>query len=302
MPDNNKDLNWDEKLSEGTDADGENADGENTDEASTDGTNENVGGNDPAKNKKLAEITIAERLRETYQLTLRIPKIFVGIHTNQFFFIELSDQFYESNYETIISAIADEKYGRFAGFEKGRFFIDKIVEKGGIDGFSTELTLNPIPKSLGDYARMQLEAEKALLEAVRHESGGTGGGSGVMGSGNLSGLDEIYSIAATFTYGGAGTGLSPEKAWEHYQNGGRNFDCYDCSNWLFYCLREKKIPCRIVQGYSPYAESGTHRVVQINENGQWHCPKQAWSLTKNLRPFTPEDKYPLKTLLEYNGG
>lgn len=41
------------------------------------------------------------------------------------------------------------------------------------------------------------------------------------------------------------------------------------------------------------SRSGTHRVVQIKENGEWHCPKQAWSLTMMLRPFTPENKHGL---------
>lgn len=123
-----------------------------------------------------------------------------------------------------------------------------------------------------------------------------------IGTGGTKTLDEIYSMASEFKYGGIGTQLNPEKAWKAYENGGRTFDCYDCSNFLFYCLKNfAKIPCRIVQGYSPSARSGTHRVVQIKENGVWHCPKQAWNLTRNLRPFTPEDKYALTPLLTWEG-
>lgn len=280
---------------------GENADGEEDEE--TDGTAENVSENDPEKNKKLAEITMSEQIRDTYQLTVRIPKAFMGIHTNQFFFMELSDQFYEHNYPDIVKVIADKKYARFAGFEKGRFFIDKIVEKGGIDGWSTELTLNPIPPSLAVYSKLQQEATKALITAVTDEAAISGGGVNTgTGNANFAGLDEIYSIAATFNYGGQGTGLSPEKAWELYEGGCRTFDCYDCSNWLFYCLRAKGIPCQIIQGSSPYSGSGTHRVVRINNNGVWECPEQAWSLTTNLRPFRPPEKYGAEVKLQYDGG
>lgn len=152
----------------------------NDEEEETDATAENVAENDPEKNKKLAEITMSEQIRDTYQLTVRIPKMFKKINTNQFFFMELSDQFYEHNYPDIVKIIADKKYGRFAGFEKGRFFIDKIVEKGGIDGWSTELTLNPIAPNYGVYSRMQQEATKALIEAVNKENWGQGGGGGLV--------------------------------------------------------------------------------------------------------------------------
>ncbi len=160
------------------------SEGENTDENSenestnSDSTADNVAQNDPEKNKKLAEVTMSEQLRETYQLTVKIPRMFKKINTNQFFFMELSDSFYEKNYPDIISVIADKKYGRFAGFEKGRFFIDKIVEKGGIDGWYTELTLNPIPPSLAVYSKMQQEATKALIQAINQENWGSGGGGG----------------------------------------------------------------------------------------------------------------------------
>ena len=269
---------------------------------STDNTNENVKVNDPEKNKKLAEVRMSEEFRNTMSFTLKVPVILKGLHTNSWFYMEVADNFYESNYPTLARKIGDEKFGRYAGFEPGRFFVEKITEHGGVDGVGMEITLNPLATNYGQYIKLQQEAEKALVDALNDESKYSGGaGLGAGGSVNMATLDEIYNIASTFTYGGAGTGLSPEKAWAYYQKGGRVFDCYDCSNWLFYCLREKQIPCRIVQGYSPSAGSGTHRVVQINENGTWHCPKQAWNLTRNLRPFTPEDKYPLKALLTYDG-
>ena len=295
----NTDTSMKETLKQGEEASEE--DGENTEEEET--TAEGVSQNNPEDNKKLAEITMMEELRKTFNLKVTISRILQNIHTNQFFFIDVTDEFYEKNYPTIINVIANTKFARFAGFQKGRFFIEKIEEKGGMDGWETKLTLNPIPPSYALYSQKQKEAQKALIRAINQEislSNKGGGGGAVSGNVDLGSLEEIYSIAATFTYGGAGTGLSPEKAWEHYQTGARNFDCYDCSNWLFYCLRAKGIPCRIVQGSSPSSSSGTHRVVQIND-GTWHCPQQAWNLTMNLRPFTPEDKYPLTPKLTFDG-
>lgn len=175
------------------------SDGEETDEneeTTEDNTSENVGGNDPEANKKLAEITMAEQIRETYNLKITIPKILEGLHTNQFFFMDITDNFYETNYPTIISTIADKKFARFAGFEKGRFFVEAVKEYGGMDGWKMEITLNPIPPSLAVWSKMQQEATKALMNAILYESGGTGSGGGLT---TMSGSDctETYDIATT---------------------------------------------------------------------------------------------------------
>lgn len=167
---------------------------------STDSTAENVAVNDPEKNKKLAEITMSERLRDNYNLTFRIPKLLKGIHTNQFLFIELDDSFYEKNYPEIVEAIADKKFARYAGFQKGRFFIEKVKMYGGVDGFGTEVTVNPLASSLGTYAQAQYEAEKALIQAINEansNSSSTGTSSGSSGLTSMSGDDcsETFNIS-----------------------------------------------------------------------------------------------------------
>ena len=63
-------------LSEGQNA-SENGEGEGEEgNTNSDSTAENVAQNDPEKNKKLAEVTMSEQLRETYQLTVKIPRMF----------------------------------------------------------------------------------------------------------------------------------------------------------------------------------------------------------------------------------
>jgi len=175
-----------------SDGTGENGEGDNT--------SENVKENDPEKNKKLAEITMSEALRETYQLTFKIPRILKGLHTNQFFFVpQISNEFYETNYPQLIQKIADEKFGRYAGFEYGRFFVDKVVEKGGIDGWGMEITVNPIPPSLATYSKIQEEAKKALIQAMNDETKyvGTEGNTGMGGLSQIAGEDcsETFNIS-----------------------------------------------------------------------------------------------------------
>lgn len=253
------DLNFegsDGILSEGE----ETAEGE---EEETDETAENVSENDPEKNKKLAEVTMSEQLRDTYQLTVTIPKIFVGIHTNQFFFMELSDAFYEKNYPDIIKVIAEKKYARFAGFEKGRFFIDKIVEKGGIDGWSTELTLNPIPPSLAVYSKMQQEATKALITAITDEVANSGGGMATGGNVNSTELIGIGNeLASKYDYC-QGQGSESYTTMKSKGCG----SCFAWSGALYTELTAKGFQCRVIQYDS--GVTSNHMSVQINVNGAW---------------------------------
>ncbi|MBO7210094.1 MAG: hypothetical protein J6V44_03655 [Methanobrevibacter sp.] len=157
---------------------------------STDNTNENVKVNDPEKNKKLAEVRMSEEFRDTMSFTLKIPSILKGLHTNSWFFMEVPEDFYESNYPTIARKLGEEKFGRYAGFQPGRFFVDKVIERGGVDGVSMEITLNPLAPNYGQYIKMQQEAEKALIDAINEmnkSKGGSGGSAG--GSVNATGVD-----------------------------------------------------------------------------------------------------------------
>lgn len=186
----------DNTISEGTEADDDSATTDTTElSTSTDSTAENVAVNDPEKNKKLAEITISEKIRETYNLELNIPKILKGIHTNQYFFMDVSDEFYEKNYGTIAKTIADKKFGRYAGFEKGRFFIENVEYWGGIDGTGMKLTLNPLPNNYSQYMKAQQDAEKALIDALTQGSGGAAGGGLVTMNGDD--CTDTFTLATT---------------------------------------------------------------------------------------------------------
>lgn len=180
----------------------------NNTSSSTDGTSETVKNNDPEKNKKLAEIRMMEELRNIYQLTIELPRVPIGLKTGMFLFIPISDKFYEKNYMEIMEIIANTKFARYAGIEKGRFYIEKIEENHGFNRGVT-LTVNPIPPSFAEYSTMMVEAEKALIQAINSEknttttgsvSSTTGGGGiseGASGLTTMSGSDcsETFGIA-----------------------------------------------------------------------------------------------------------
>ena len=270
------------RAEEGTEA----GEGEETENAA-DATQ---GQNSVEDNKKLSEVTMAEQLRQTFNLTLKIPRILKGLHTNQFFFIQLSDQFYETNYPTIISAIADKKFGRFAGFKKGRFFVEKVVEKGGMDGWETEITLNPIPPSLAIYSQKQKEAQKALMRAVKWENFGSGsGGSSVNASGN-----DCNPEDATESNTWAGHRCKPPKCTTVsktiHGNSSRQYakDTAQHNSSSKELVEYVKSQCQ----YQLYAD---------NPYGEERCPEAMWTGGRPIRGNCADYARMLKCILDVNG-
>lgn len=271
------------------------SEGENTEEGEieeTDGTSENVGGNDPELNKRMAEVTMAEQIRETYNLKITIPKILKGLHTNQFFFMDITDNFYETNYQTIIETIANKKFARYAGFEKGRFFVEKVTEKGGIDGWQMEITLNPIPPSLAIWAKMQQEATKALHEAILYENKGSGGGS--TGSAvNVSGQD-CNPSDGTESHNWAGHRSNPPKCTEVsktiHGNSSRQYatDTAQHNSSSQALVEYVQSQCQ----YELYAD---------NPHGESRCPEAMWTGGRPIRGNCADYARMLKCILDVNG-
>ena len=278
-------------------AGGSGADGGST--PSNDNTNENVKVNDPEKNKKLAEVRMSEEFRNTLSFTLRLPVILKGLHTNSWFFMEVPDEFYEANYPTIARKLGDEKFGRYAGFEPGRFFVDKIVEKGGSDGTSMEITLNPLAPNYGQYIKMQQEAEKALIDALNDTAkySGTDTSLGAGGSVNSSDIIGIGNELAS-KYGFCGR-VGSESYTSMKKRG-----CGSCFAWsgaLYTELTAKGYKARVVQ-YST-REASNHRSVEIYDNGQWvDYPYRSTSIPRNARNTSNKSRFvisesTLKTIL-----
>ena len=63
-------------------------------------------------------------------------------------------------------------------------------------------------------------------------------------------------------------------------------DCYAMSDYLYEKLNAAGIPTRILQYYSPYSGSGTHRTVQVENNGQWEDMPGYSSLATGFHPLS----------------
>ncbi len=280
-------------TAEGTGEEGSGESGEET-TSSTDNTTENVKMNDPEKNKTLAEIRMSEELRETFSLEVTVPHILEDVHSNQFFWLEVSDDFYDKNYPTIMEIIANKKFGRYAGFEKHRFFIDKVVQKGGVDGIEMVLTLNPIAPSNGTYVKMQQDAEKALIEALNDNSK-YGGGTGSLGGGaiNISGVDCVPNDTYN-SHNWAGHRCKPPKCTSVSKvlrgNSSRQY------------ARDTASHNRTSEELVSYVKSQVlYQYYADNPYGQKRCPDDMWNGERPIRGNCADFARLLKVILDVNG-
>lgn len=175
------------------------------DTTSTDGTENSdstttqTAVNDPVKNRKTAYITMAENTRKLMDFTVKFPGTVKGLHTNMFCWIPVDDDFYDDFFGDIASVLGNTKFARYAGFEKGRFYIEGVKTSFSVDeGINTELTLNPFASGYSEYMKMQQEAEQALESALSDNGSGSSSSSGTgAGLTTMSGKDctETFGIA-----------------------------------------------------------------------------------------------------------
>lgn len=144
-------------------------------------------------------------------------------------------------------------------------------------------------KALCDMCGLKLDLDLEGLTDDTYElkTGSSSSSENSEGSSNTAGDDatkraEIFAKAATWSYGGASY-QDPEQAYK-WTEAHKCGDCFCASASLFYQFKTfTSYGVRIVVGYSPYARSGTHRTIQLKENGQWIDPPEYSKMTRNLR-------------------
>ncbi|RAP46448.1 MAG: hypothetical protein BZ136_07520 [Methanosphaera sp. rholeuAM74] len=259
----------DSQVSSGTSTastDTSNTDATNT--QSNDGTAENVKNNDVEKNKKYAEIRMMEELRSTYQLKIDLPRVPIGVSSGMFFFMPVIDEFYEKNYGELMKIVADKKFARYAGFEKGRFYVEKVEEKHGFTRGCT-LTVNPLAPSLGQWSQMMVEAEKALIQAVNEaqNSQTTGSVDSTTGGGGIAGLTTMTGKDCSETYGISTRSFDISKTANHLiGNSSANY-AVDTANMT---AREALMDVYNRFRYSGYSDNRT-------------CPQKMWNKSGTIR-------------------
>lgn len=223
--------------------------------------------NDPAKNKRLAYLTMSEQLRSLFSFEMTLPGTYKGMHTNQFLWMDVEDDFYDDFYSEIMENIGETKFNRYTGFKKGRFYIEKKEWKYDLkDGVKTTLTLNPIPSMYSEYMKDQLEAERALDQAVIDATGGGGGTSSSTSAGGALGSNALEvgnALASKYTF----CGKVGSESYASMKKRGCG-SCFAWSGALYTELKKIGVTVRVIQYDS--GMSSNHMSVQYkNESGQW---------------------------------
>ncbi len=278
-----------------TATDGSNANTSTTDQTTgvTNGTaTQATSQNDPIKNKRLAYLTMSEQLRSLFSFELTLPGTYKGMHTNQFLWMDVTDDFYDDFYSDIMENIGLSKFNRYTGFKKGRFYIEKKEWKyDSKDGVKTTLTINPIPSMYSDYMKAQLEAERALDQAVIDATPKNKGSVG--SSVNATGTD-CNASDGTESNTWAGHKCNPPKCTSAsktiHGNSSRQYAKDTASH---------NSSSRDLVNY--VASLCEYQLYADNPHGESRCPENMWTGGKPIRGNCADFARMLKCILDVNG-
>ena len=96
---------------------------------------------------------IQESVRDLETLKLELPlgnPGFKNVHTNQFLWLDLPDEFVLENMPALAKAL-NSSAARWSGYEKNRWYIEGITITNDGDKLTAELDLNPFASSLSSY-------------------------------------------------------------------------------------------------------------------------------------------------------
>lgn len=296
MPDNNTENQNQNGTDDTNGSDGSDANN-NTSDTTTNTTTEQQASttqNDPAKNRKLAEVTMTEAFRDLLTFNVTLPGIYRGMHTNQFLWFDLADDFYDDFYGDIAGIMSPSKLTRYASFEEGRFYISKKTWSYNLkDGVKTELELNPFPSPYSEYIKYQLEAERALDQAIIDATKGSGGTS-TNSSVEVSGNDCNPSDGRESHHMGGDHRCKPPqcvaKGKTIYGNSSRQY-AKDTKEWN---TSSKDLVNRVAKEcrYQRYAD---------NPYGESKCPEKLWTGSRPIMANCGDSARLLKCILDVNG-
>ena len=118
--------------------------------------------------KKDAKEKIVDSVRDLFSAKIKIPlgnPSFKYLHTNQFLWNELPNEFKLKNFDVITKKLFST-YNRYTGYEKNRWYIENITITNNGDDFYAELDINPFPSSLKNYSDGKKSYEKAYKDAT----------------------------------------------------------------------------------------------------------------------------------------
>ena len=128
----------------------------------------------PARAQNEINKSIRDLLSFKMTLPLGNPAL-KHVHTNQFLWCELPDEFKLENFEKIAKEM-NSQYSRYSGYEKNRWYIEGLTINNDGTKFTMDLELNPFASATLTYSDKRNSFGKAYQDAQQNT--GAGGGDG----------------------------------------------------------------------------------------------------------------------------
>lgn len=118
------------------------------------------------KAEAVKKIVESVRNLETLKITLPLGNPSLRyVHTNQFLFTELPEDFFKlANMAEIAKAI-NNSYSRYSGYQLNRWYVENLTITNDKTNFNMELEVNPFASTLNKYRDDKLSFEKAYTDA-----------------------------------------------------------------------------------------------------------------------------------------
>ena len=118
------------------------------------------------KAEAVKKIVESVRSLETLKITLPLGNPSLRfVHTNQFLFTELPEDFFKLANMDEISKALDSTYSRNSGYQLNRWYIEGLTITNDKSSFNMELELNPFASTLNKYHDDEVSFEKAFKDA-----------------------------------------------------------------------------------------------------------------------------------------
>jgi len=143
---------------------------------------------DNVTEKQAATEAIQKSVRDLLTLKLTLPlgnPALKKVHTNQFLWLDLGDEFHLENMAVISKALNSMSSSRWSGYEKNRYYIENTTIKNDGKSVTMDLDLNPFASSVTKYRDEKLSFIKAYKDATsndnKEESNSSSSNSGLKG-------------------------------------------------------------------------------------------------------------------------
>lgn len=242
-----------------------------------------------AQEKKAAKKEITKSIRDFLTMKITLPlgnSNYKLLHTNQFLFTELPEDFILENFG-IIGQKLSSSANRSSGYKVNRWYIEAVTITNNGDDATIELDVNPFATSITEYKDNDESFSKAYSDAITKNEKTTSKKADNKSTSKKTikeALDEVGHL------------MEKKKYKRHTFSDYKNFvkhgygDCWAGAYFVACELEKRGVTARIINYKTSL--SNNHRSVQYkNEKGNWvDFPYKNYKIDKNFRNYSNKGK------------